>query len=175
MNRVKKGVVWKPHPATTTMPTKGRYTVPDGKDNKKFLKIVRSMSELRDLFGSRLKEKWVCDEKVTTVVWKIEKGFPMTRAEATHSLAASLVYMTDCTLATVSRLAMLKKKTKSEFARQISIAQFGVDRIVQYNIKYENSRTEDVVKKFSGSVEEWAIDIESKYQFDSVEEASKTK
>ena len=37
--------------------------------------------------------------------------------------AQALVYITDCTLATVCDLATKKKKSKSEFARQISIAQ----------------------------------------------------
>jgi hypothetical protein len=67
----------------------------------------------------------------------------------------ALVYMTDCTLATVSRMAGLKRKSKHEFQRQISIAQNGFDFMTRMQIDYTGSRAEHV-RDYGGSVAKWA-------------------
>lgn len=67
----------------------------------------------------------------------------------------ALVYITDCTLATVSHMAMLKSKKKYEYERQIGIAQKGVDWAISMGIDCSDSRIIDVMK-CGGSVEDWA-------------------
>lgn len=66
----------------------------------------------------------------------------------------ALAYITDCTLATVSSMAMLKSRKKGEFARQISIAQTSIDWMVMMNVDMSNTRAEDVMKA-GGRVEDW--------------------
>lgn len=70
----------------------------------------------------------------------------------------ALAYMVSCTLASVERLATLKKPPPGEFKRQISIAQFGCEHL-QY-AKYDmhsDSRLKAVV--YAGSVEKYAAAI----------------
>ena len=71
-----------------------------------------------------------------------------------------VVYMTDCTLATVDKLAMLKSRPKGEYQRQKNIAQKGVDWIKNNNINAEGSRPLEVIEKFNGNVEEYSQHIE---------------
>ncbi|RKZ84410.1 MAG: hypothetical protein DRQ39_08365 [Gammaproteobacteria bacterium] len=66
----------------------------------------------------------------------------------------ALAYITDCTLATVASMAMLKSRKKGEFARQISIAQKSIDWMNQMGVDMSGTRAEDVMK-VSGSVEAW--------------------
>lgn len=66
----------------------------------------------------------------------------------------ALAYITDCNLATVVDLAMKKSKSKSEFERQISIAQTAIDWMVAMKVDFSGTRAADVVKV--GSVAEWA-------------------
>lgn len=87
----------------------------------------------------------------------------MTSAEAKKSLESSLVHLTNCTLATAVHLAMLKKKTKSEYERQKNIAQFGVDRIIDFSLNCKGTRAEDVINKFGGIVQSYAEDIERRF------------
>jgi len=68
----------------------------------------------------------------------------------------ALVYLVDCTLATVSSMAMKKSRTKGEFQRQISIAQKGLNWLREMGIPLDSSRAEDICEKHNGSVEEWA-------------------
>lgn len=70
----------------------------------------------------------------------------------------ALLYLTDCTLATVASMAMKKSKSKSEFERQINIAQTAVDWIVQFeNIHIQiDSRIYQVTSLPNRSVKEWA-------------------
>ena len=88
----------------------------------------------------------------------------MNKSEAQKTLEGSFVYLVDCTLATVDHLAMIKNKTKSEYKRQKAIAQFGVDQIVKFGIDPSTTRAEDVINKFSGQVEDYAIDIERRFK-----------
>lgn len=44
----------------------------------------------------------------------------------------ALIYMTECTLATVEHMMCIKSKTKSEFQRQKNIAQVGIDSFKIY-------------------------------------------
>lgn len=66
----------------------------------------------------------------------------------------ALTYMTDCTLATVTSMAMKKRRPKGEFERQISIAQTGVTLMQEFGIDLESTRAADAVR--AGGVSEWA-------------------
>jgi hypothetical protein len=76
------------------------------------------------------------------------------RKEQVHDPAQALAYVTDCTLATVCDLAMKKSKSKSEFARQMSIAQTAVDWMIAMKVDFTGTRAVDVCK--AGSVVAWA-------------------
>ena len=65
----------------------------------------------------------------------------------------ALVYITDCCLATVSSRAMLKSRGKSEFQRQIEIAQSACTWIKEMHIDPTGSRADDIVGK--QTVAEW--------------------
>lgn len=67
----------------------------------------------------------------------------------------ALVYMTDCTLATVADMAMRKRRAKGEYRRQTSIAQKGVDWIRDLHINPNGTRVVDVMSG-GGSVVGWA-------------------
>lgn len=69
----------------------------------------------------------------------------------------ALDYLTDCTIATVGYMAGLKSKSKSEYNRQISIAQKGVDFIIQFGCDIrEGSRVSTVIESYNGNVAEYA-------------------
>ena len=68
----------------------------------------------------------------------------------------ALVYLTDCTLATVADLASKKSRGASEFNRQKRIAQDAVDWIKRFGIDPAGTRADDVLNKFAGSVADWA-------------------
>lgn len=71
----------------------------------------------------------------------------------------ALAYLTECTLATVEDLKMKKSASKSETARQIAIAQKGVDWCKFENIDLsfvKAIRVADMINKFKGKVEDWA-------------------
>jgi hypothetical protein len=69
----------------------------------------------------------------------------------------ALVYMAECTLATVADMAMKKSKSKSEFQRQISIAQSAIDWIKDFHVEAEaGSRVYDVLALPDRSVETWS-------------------
>lgn len=72
----------------------------------------------------------------------------------------ALAYIIDCTLATVCDLASKKSKSKSEFARQMSIAQTGITWGVQMGVDFSKTRAADVLK--AGSVVDWAKKFEPK-------------
>lgn len=75
-----------------------------------------------------------------------------------HTPEQALAYITDCNLATVSHMAMLKSKSKSEFERQIKIAESGVNWMVEMKIKLTGTRADDVVK--AGGVKKW-VELQS--------------
>jgi hypothetical protein len=68
--------------------------------------------------------------------------------------ASALAYITDCTLATVADMAILKSRKKYEFNRQIMIAQTAIDWMKEMSISYESTRAIEVDKV--GSVKKWA-------------------
>lgn len=68
--------------------------------------------------------------------------------------AQALAYITDCTLATVSKMALLKSKNKAEYNRQIGIAQTSIEWMVKFGVSMAGTRAIDVLK--AGSVEKWA-------------------
>jgi len=71
-----------------------------------------------------------------------------------RALKEALLYLADCTLATVSAMAMKKSKSKHEFERQISIAQKACDWIRDLGIDPSGTRAADIVRQ--QSVKEWA-------------------
>lgn len=77
----------------------------------------------------------------------------MNKHEVTTAEMA-LVYITDCTLATIETMAMTKRKSKYEFRRQKGIAQTAIDWIVAMGIPYQGTRIVAVVR--AGSVDVWA-------------------
>lgn len=58
----------------------------------------------------------------------------------------ALAYITDCTLATVCDLAGKKSKSKSEYARQISIAQTAINWGVQMGVDFTKTRADAAIK-----------------------------
>jgi hypothetical protein len=76
------------------------------------------------------------------------------RRESVRTTGDALAYLTDCTLATVESMAMLKGRKKGEFERQISIAQFGVHQMIIYGVDATGTRAADVAK-FENSVRRW--------------------
>jgi hypothetical protein len=75
----------------------------------------------------------------------------------------ALLYLTDCTLATVEHMAMMKSRSKSEYKRQISMAQFAVDSILEFYLAPQGTRALDVIEGFAGDVEAWALVTEVRY------------
>lgn len=71
----------------------------------------------------------------------------------------ALAYLTECTLATVTDLKMKKSASKSETARQIRIAQIGVDWCNSEKVNTDAihaSRVTEVTSKYNSRVESWA-------------------
>ena len=76
----------------------------------------------------------------------------------------AVLYLTDCTLATVSTMASKKRRSNCEYRRQIGIAQTGYDWLIGYPETIEadhESRVKDVRDFYNGSVAEWA----KKYEY----------
>lgn len=69
----------------------------------------------------------------------------------------ALAYLTDCTMATVADLAMKKSRSKSEYKRQIGIAQQGVDWLRDFKIDSTSTRVADLNGM---TVEQWAMQYE---------------
>ncbi len=67
----------------------------------------------------------------------------------------ALVYLIDCTLATVQSLATKKSRPAAEFRRQIAIAQKGMLWCRDFNVPL-SSRPKEVEEKFGGNVTLWA-------------------
>jgi len=69
----------------------------------------------------------------------------------------ALLYLTDCSLATVSDMASKKSRSKNELNRQIQIAQTAVDWIRDFNIEVKNgSRVYDILELPDKKVETWS-------------------
>jgi hypothetical protein len=81
----------------------------------------------------------------------------MDKAAFLRSSDDALLYLVNCTLATVSSLAMKKGTPKYEFQRQVSIAQTGVDCIRKFQIKVDAEiRLKQVIEAHAGNVLDWA-------------------
>lgn len=77
----------------------------------------------------------------------------------TRNIYDALAYLTECTLATVADLKMKKSAPKNETARQINIAQVGIDWCQNEEINLaaiHATRANEVIKKFNGRVKDWA-------------------
>ena len=71
----------------------------------------------------------------------------------------ALVYLTDCTLATVGNMAMFKSRKKYEYERQKSIAETAIKWLDELSIDYSGTRVNGV--KAYGSVDAWAKSYET--------------
>ena len=69
-----------------------------------------------------------------------------------------VVYLVDCTLATVADMAMKKSRPVYEYQRQKNIAQRTINHMEEMHISPEGSRAEDILGKMS--VNEWAAKFE---------------
>ena len=67
----------------------------------------------------------------------------------------AFVYITDCTLATVAQMAMLKSRKKTEFERQINIAQKAINWIIEFKIDPHDTRVREVIKDYDCDVNKW--------------------
>ena len=74
--------------------------------------------------------------------------------------ADALAYIIDCTLATVCHMAMLKSRKKSEYQRQISIAETGLQWMKEMGVPLNGTRAEDIERQ-GCSVSEWAAKYET--------------
>lgn len=83
------------------------------------------------------------------------------RKDQVRTPGDALSYLVDCTLATVSSMAMRKSRIKYEYERHISIAQHGVDWMRQMNVPREpGSRAMEC--EAAGSVRAWADQYDAK-------------
>ena len=73
-----------------------------------------------------------------------------------HTPGELVAYLTDCTLATVAHMRMLKSASKSELTRQISIAQTAITYGRLCGVPFRGTRAEDVIKDYKGHVADWA-------------------
>lgn len=70
----------------------------------------------------------------------------------------ALAYITDCNLATVCDMAGKKSKSKSEYARQILIAQTAIDWGVAMGVDFSQTRAAQAIEL--GGVKAWAAKFE---------------
>jgi hypothetical protein len=73
----------------------------------------------------------------------------------------ALAYLIDCTLATVVDLATKKSRSESEFIRQKSMAQIGIDWAVGFKVSLAETRAEGIVSA-GQTVDEWAAHFDVK-------------
>ena len=99
--------------------------------------------------------------------------FDHSNSMATYHLKM-LAYIGDCTLATVAYMALLKRRSKHEYERQIGIAQKIVHhvkaehpsdvvmygRFAQAIGLHPSHRVSSVISKYNGSVAAWARAVE---------------
>lgn len=67
----------------------------------------------------------------------------------------ALAYLLDCTLATVAAMAMTKSRKKGEYARQVSIAQTGVNWLKANGWSAFDTRAKEVIEQYDGIVANW--------------------
>lgn len=68
----------------------------------------------------------------------------------------ALLYVTDCTLATVEWYAGRKSRPAGEFRRQKEMAQRFLNWLLDFDVSVEGSRAEIICDEFECSVERWA-------------------
>jgi hypothetical protein len=73
-----------------------------------------------------------------------------------RSPAEALVYLTDCTLATVNALASKRSAPKGELRRQCAMAQQAIEWMDAFGVDYSGTRATEVSANHQGSVEAWA-------------------
>lgn len=73
-----------------------------------------------------------------------------------------LIWLMDCTLATVEDLAMRKSPPKGEFHRQIMMAQVTLNMLRQEYKDVSATRAAKIISEFNSSVQSWANDIHSR-------------
>lgn len=74
----------------------------------------------------------------------------------------ALAYIADCQLATVGHMAMIKRKSKYEYERQISIAAICVAAAVRYSDPADVAKTRINEVAAVGSIEAYAKAIEDR-------------
>ena len=67
----------------------------------------------------------------------------------------SIVFLTDCLLATVEDWSIRQRHNKVEYGRHVAIAQIGVDTCNMEDIK-SSPRLVEVYEQYNGRVEDWA-------------------
>lgn len=75
-------------------------------------------------------------------------------SSSVRDITQAVVYLTDCTLATVSELAVRSRPPKRELKRQISMAQGLIDWMNQSGIDYSRTRAGEV-SNGGGKVLSW--------------------
>ncbi len=82
------------------------------------------------------------------------------RADQVASAEEALAYITDCNLATVSHMALLRSKSKSEFRRQIDIAQKTIWWMQALKIDFSSTRAQYIADTYpNASVKDWVKDL----------------
>lgn len=82
------------------------------------------------------------------------------RADQVASPEEALAYITDCNLATVSHMALLKSKSKSEFRRQIEIAQKAIWWMQVMKVDFSHTRAQAISDNYpNASVQDWVKDL----------------
>lgn len=66
----------------------------------------------------------------------------------------TIAYLVDCTMATVCAMACRKSRPKHEYARQIAIAQYGVNTLISLHMSTKGIRAEELAGGMS--VADWA-------------------
>jgi hypothetical protein len=87
-------------------------------------------------------------------------GLMFTSDRVTNS-GEALLYMTECTLATVEHMACLSRPSKGEYNRQIAIAQNGMNFIREFKVT-PSGRVAKVAEAHGWDVQNWADKIRSK-------------
>lgn len=74
----------------------------------------------------------------------------------------ALLWLTDCTLASVAGLVTRKSASKYETTRQISMAQTAINWIMRDGLELpQHSRITDVIRDYGASVQDWADAVKS--------------
>lgn len=85
--------------------------------------------------------------------------------DPSNALREAMVYMTECTLATVEELSCKKSYSKSEspilLRRQINIVQIGLNQVERSKIHVRGGRVIDIFQNHDGDVERWSDFLKS--------------